>query len=305
MRLRDKAVLVSLRISCWTGRRRDAAVAAEVTAQKGAEDSDAGSWWTRLVPASDIRPVRQARNRLYHEFVRRSLPWMDGGVRIVPTRAWEDFTRAMRQAQAEYERAVDEFLARYPAIAAEAPRRLGKLLEGQALPSAAELRGRFGVHIDILPVPDTDDWRIALGDEQAERVRREAEDSVRRLTARAMESLWDQLEAAVGRVAKTLGQPDKVFRDSLIGNLRELCVRLGKLNLTDDEHLEQVRQRCMATLARLDPDELRKDKPSRRRASQDAESVLDAIDAARRPGQKSGANTAAEVMAVLQDYRAL
>ena len=60
--LKQKAMLVQLRISMWTGRRKDNAVTEEVCLSKQSEH-DAGAWWTYMIPKKDIQPIEKAAGK--------------------------------------------------------------------------------------------------------------------------------------------------------------------------------------------------------------------------------------------------
>ena len=71
----------------------------------------------------------------------------------------------------------------------------------------------------------------------------------------------------VKKAVDKLSQPDAVFRDSLLGNILDMCSMLPNLNVTDDAQLESMRQSIERQVASLSPDRLRHDNVSRSSAA--------------------------------------
>ena len=58
-------------------------------------------------------------------------------------------------------------------------------------------------------------------------------------------------------MAEKLADSDKIFRDSLINNLCDLCDLLPKLNITGDKNLDNMRKEIEQQLCRYMPENLR------------------------------------------------
>jgi len=66
-------------------------------------------------------------------------------------------------------------------------------------------------------------------------------------------------QPATTDMAEKLGNPDAVFRDSLVNNLVELVDLIPALNFTVDPELDQLARATRDKLANLDPENLRTD----------------------------------------------
>ena len=142
----------------------------------------------------------------------------------------------------------------------------------------------IAAHYRIVPVPDSGHFLADLGNGESERVRRDIEQHVRERLNGALDDLYRRLGEAVGHVCERLtedenGKP-KVFRDSLIENLRELVDTVPRLNLFGDKHLESLCRELQDRIARVEPDVLRPtaasakfDPALRRRVKRDAEEL--------------------------------
>ena len=65
-----------------------------------------------------------------------------------------------------------------------------------------------------------------------------------------------------------------IFRDSLIGNVRDCVDILSRLNVTGDADLDAVRERVSEDLATLDVQALRSSEASRAAAVRKADAIL-------------------------------
>lgn len=276
MSLSEKAVLVSLSVSTWTARKLDKRVSSEVAANHAARQ-DAGRYNKLLVAEDAIRRVQQAARQARDTHYKLTLPWLDNGQRILTNRAYMDYMAQMREERGNFERAVSDFLSQYPQLVVAAQQRLGTMYRAEDYPDAGEIAGKFGMEFNVTPVPDSRDFRVALSDTEAERIRTDLEERVQQATSAAARDAWDRLHEVIGNVVERLSDPKAIFRDSLIGNVAELVNILPMLNLNDDPELERLRREAERKIVSLDPADLRQDKAARQAAARDAKGILDAM----------------------------
>jgi hypothetical protein len=91
---------------------------------------------------------------------------------------------------------------------------------------------------------------------------------------KAINDVWVRLSELVCKVSETLGQPNKKFHDTLITNLQKFCTLMPCLNIMDDSNIEEMQKEVMEQLAKLKPDDLRKNKVERKKAANTANSIL-------------------------------
>lgn len=274
--LSEKAMLVSVSFSFWTGKTKDSKVTNEVIVTKKSA-RDAGAWLTNLVSKHDLRNVESARSKVRETHYKYSLPWMDGGLRILPSAMFMKYSEEMRKAVAEHEKALAAFLREYPTIVSHAKKRLGGLLDGKCLPSVSEVRRKFAIGQDILPIPAAGDFRCELSSDQANTIRKRVAESIESMTERAVSNIWEQFTQLIEKIEKTMKEPKRIFRDTLISNLKDFCELIPKMNLTDDNRLESLRKEAIAKLAELKPIDLRESKADRRKAHKSAKEIMEKI----------------------------
>jgi hypothetical protein len=279
-KLTERALLVALNISEWRARSRDREVTARVAREHGA-DHDAGCYTKVLLPKAFLACIGQVRTQARACHYELTLPWCDDGFRILPVDLHLAYMDRLRELRTRFEQAVADFLAAYDDDRARtaARHKLGSLYREADYPSSQRLRRAFAFEIKLLPLPDGHDWRIDLPESTVERIRRDLASHLEDAQHMALADLYRRLASVVSRMATTLGDPERVFRNSLVRNVRELCELLPHLNIARDHDLDALNREIEARLARLEPEALRSDPSSRQSAAVNAAALLETIEA--------------------------
>jgi len=270
--LNKKAMLVNLSISQWGARKYDRATSAEIDATHGT--ADAGRYNKCLIAQAVIKTVSQVATtaRTYH--YTNTLPWNDNGARILPTSNYLEYTQEIKQHQSLFFAAVKDLVDNYPQLVADAQLNLKTLFNSDDYPAAGTIQDKYRFTVEIDPIPEATDFRIDINSDELKNLQAEIEQRTQQAQAAAMKDLYDRLFTAVNHAAETLKQPDKIFRDTLIGNLDELADLLPRLNLTGDPKLNELAQQVKTKLANQVPAELRTKEVIRAIAARDAAQIL-------------------------------
>ncbi len=272
----ERAMLVSLQVSMWTGTQKDRNLSIEFCSEKGAEQ-DAGSFFINLLPPNEVKGMRNESARLRNEWKSMTLPWGDGGLRILNSQDIFDYCTAMRAAIQRYDKSVEAFANdRYPEIVKNMPERLKGLLNGQTMPSAKEIRTRYNARHSMFPVPNSNDFRLQAGVEGEEEIRKEVERSMMEATKTTVVAVWEKFAGIVGKVEETLSNPDKKMTDKMIDKLLDFCIKLPRLNLTEDKDLEEMRVEVVSRLRNLQADVVN-DKKNEKERKDAAKAAKDCI----------------------------
>jgi hypothetical protein len=268
--LQDRAMLATLTIHQWTNRKHDKSVSTEVEKTHGAKD--AGRYNKQLVDKVALEPISKIANaaRTYH--YERTLPWGDNGDRLLPASLFMDYTDSMRQYKSEFEKRVHEFVAAYPVLVQAARNRLGTMYDALDYPAVSEIALRFGIETAFTPVPAANDFRVQLNDEYVETIRIEIEQRTLDRQAQAMKDCWSRVRDVVSKIHERLSDKDAVFRDTLIGNARELVAVLPHLNIAGDPALSQIESEVKDLL--VAPETLRADSGKRAEIAARAADIL-------------------------------
>lgn len=272
MSLQTQAMLVTLSVSCWTGRVQDKKVSVEVEQSHGA--TDAGRYNKLLVDKAHMDPLMQFAGKVRQYHYKMTLPWMDNGARLLPSALFMEYSAEIRKLTAEYERVVDAFINLYdPTLIQAARQRLGTMYDPDDYPPGADLRGKFCITTDIVPVPDGQDFRVDVGDAERTRISRQISEGVAERQQRAELEAWNRCRLIVSTIQSRLSAPKPTIRESLIANASELVRLLPGLNVGGNPKLQDV---CDAISLKLivNPDVLRNSFSARKRVAEAAGQIL-------------------------------
>lgn len=285
--LSQKAVLVLLGTGQWTARKIDRNATRRVIEAAGA-DPEAGRFNKSLLPGNDL-VKRIAKNistfrQDYHYTV--TLPWGDDGWRLLPAKRISEYRATFRKHQDIHNELVDKFVADYPEYREAAKQTLGTGPEGlwneTDYPSQLEIRDKYRFATDWSNIDSAEDLRVKVSEDVAKEIKREIEENTQRKLNVAVADTHNRVHAAVSAVIERLtddpsGDP-KIFRDSLIGNLKDLADLLPSLNVTDDPALGKVADAIHVKLAQLDPQALRDDADARAKTVKSAKEILEDLN---------------------------
>jgi len=269
--LHEKCMIVHLTISKWTARKYDQKATESVTSQFNTK-TDAGRFNKILIDHEALKRIDrfalEARNR--HNAM--SLPWNDGGDRILPAELYMEYTRRIQEAKVKFEAEVDSFIGQYEALKAEARVKLNGLFNEDDYPSLSALRGKFGIEVEVMPMPKAEDFRVDLNKMEVEAIRTDIEARTNKRINDAMKDAFAQLYEAASRIVDRCKDADAIFRDSLITNLRELLDVLPCLNITNDPALAKAIEEARP-LAEVEPQTLRDEPDVRAETAKRAEKL--------------------------------
>lgn len=281
--LSERAVLVRPSISVWRGEITDRAASAETANRYRAEDRSVRT--TKFLIAKEaLDPILTEANAI-RAFVRQeTLPWRWDGVGLLPTDNYLPFMDGWRQHRAAFDGAVAALLRHWHFHVAVGQRALGDLASEYDYPERDQVAGRFSAAVEILPVPDAQDFRAQVTEAEAERIRESLAMTADAELAQAQSYLWEQMAEAVERIKLRLSEyqvdpAGKVLKgrlhDSLIGNLRLLVDRLARLNISQDPAIDAMRMKLAASLCPVEVDELRSSEPLRASVADEAARLME------------------------------
>lgn len=140
MSLSERALLLSLTISCWNGQ---VVVDVDDKVHSGL-DPERDSIRHQVVPKAVLTGLQAHARALRATHVRLTAPWDDNGLRMLPSGELFTYREKIKERQAMYDRAVDEHMTL-----------LSSMIEPQYAKYRDGLRERFGSRLSLYAVPDT------------------------------------------------------------------------------------------------------------------------------------------------------
>jgi hypothetical protein len=246
---------------------------------------NAGKWSTDLFPNGALKPIAKVDGDIRKYFLEQTLPWADSGVRLLPQSKFFDYSNELSNFDVVRQQKIDEFFANYDDHIRNAQSTLGNLFRSEFYPSEHAARKKFKFTSDVQPVPSSGDFRTdapkaelkAMEDSLAAKMERAAELAEKDLAERLagpLAKLVEKMNAAEAEGKKPL------FRDTLIGNIREIVEKIPAFNITGNPAFDSLHQMMMSpgALTHFTPELLRDNAEARKLASQQASLFINKLE---------------------------
>jgi hypothetical protein len=284
-----RAMLVSCTISTWSAVRTDSKATHEVAEQHQSR-KDMGQYRKSLVDPMFLKPIADLYWKVSRTHHRLTVPWKDGGERLLSSQGYFRYTEEMRKAIEEFNAEVrDNIIPNYSEWVEKAkqpqPVGLVTLFNAADYPSPQEIASKYRVATTIDVMPSAQDFRVNLGNVETERLKREIELFHNQRLAESMKDPWRRLQEVVSKMVErlnayseiTVGGKTKVersFRESLVTNITEVLDLIPILNITGDATLEAFRVRIAKELTQYPSEALKGDEKKRKATAKAAEDIM-------------------------------
>lgn len=272
-KLNQRCLLVSTCISIATKNKQDRAITEEVLRQHSASH-DAGKFVKNLYPEEAVKPVQKQAGVIRQLVYARSLPWSQDGQRMLPCAALLDLQSELNKEVTEFNRLADESAANFDNWIATARITRNGMFNRDDYPATPEqFRRLFNVDVKFLPMPDESHVVLDMANEEIEMVKESTARQVKDAVANAQHDLFERVKAPLQAMADTLRQDGKVFRDSLIGNVKDIADVLPALNIMGDAKLTEVHGELQA-LGKSSAGACRRSRTYRKTTADKAQAIL-------------------------------
>lgn len=289
--LAHAAVLISLNVSAWAGRKRDKKTTNEVIQQHGAASKKAASVVKNLLSDDEDLDKLLAyaqETRLYLN--KNTLAW-DASNRMLPSGMVIEVCGELDAKIYTYGKLVDKLVAAYPVKVSAQAFQMGTLFNRNEYPSADEIKRKFQMRYVVTPVPTSGDFRVDVQKDVGEFLKQQYEKAANERVASLMREPWerafDVLAHAKGRMEALLAytpeegstrrDAPKLFQ-SVIDNALEQANLLDKLNVTGDVQLKDCAARIRRMFTNADIKSLRESKEKQEAVKKQVEEILDKFD---------------------------
>ena len=244
------AMTVDFNASVWTARKKDHRASAEITHANYADRGVANVTKNLLGDCDELKAVQKFAANTRNIHYSMTMPWSDNGARLLTTAQYFKYNEVMTDLQNEFHRLVDEFLTAYDKTienAAELQVKLGAMWNADEYPTRAALEDKFGFRINYVPLPDSGDFRLDIGNEAMAQIKTQYEEHYTTAVNAAMKDIWQKLHDNLTTLARQLGvneegKGNKLY-DTVFDRALELTEMLGTCNVTGDSQMEAMRQR--------------------------------------------------------------
>ena len=282
--LQSSAMLVELGISVWTARKLDKRASDDVTTQNHA-DKGMANVNKKLLACDELTAIQKFAANSRNAHYAMTLPWSDSGLRMLTTSKYFAYHKAMTALDTEFRTLVAKFLLRYEWLINETQLKLGDMYDPSEYPSLDRVQAKFGFRLNYIPLPESGDFRVDIGNQQADELRDQYATFYNNQLTRAMNDIWKRAYEALSRMSERLDYSDrdtkKVFHASLVGNVMDLIDIMESMNITDDPVMQMQQRKLKVAMAGVTPEALREDEYLRletKRAVDDAIAALPSLD---------------------------
>jgi hypothetical protein len=276
------AMLVELSVSQWTARKLDRTVSDELVANKHAQDKGAARVNKHLLAGRTeleviTKFVTETRATVYDN----TLPWSDSGIRLLPSAKFMEFNAKLQQAEDKFYGLVTEFVTVYPSLITAQAMALGNMFKREDYPHPSDIEHRFRFSVNYMPVPSSGDFRVDIGNDAQEELRKKlsalADERVEHAMKDIKTRLLDHLKRMSDRLTIDYVSGEAVprkFHDSLLDGAHDLCEMVQSLNVINDHQLADARKALLKAIGNVDVKDLRKDVGARTEVKTQVDDIL-------------------------------
>lgn len=276
----SSAMLCDVSITSWTARKLDRSVTEEVNTSKKAS-AQASRVNKNLLPGvKQLQKIQQYASATRNWVYTQTLPWSDGGARLIPTASYFDFKKELDERREKFFDLVDEFLAVYPTLINAQQFELGSMFNRDEYPPAEEVAKRFSFDVVYSPVPESGDFRLDINSEAVKDLQEDYERQYNYRLEQAMLDVRSRLLRSLKHLSDRMTDEDgkrKKFQSTILDMLAETLTQVRQLNLTKDDILNECVTLTENTIDGLDVEDLRESDYMRKRVKDNVDSILEKL----------------------------
>jgi hypothetical protein len=243
--LKNLVLVGKLSIANWEAKKKARSVEAKAEAEAGTVKGAVSARKSLLPGAEKLEAIINHSKAMSRWWSDVSAPWFDNGMRVYNVAGHIDIQTAYGDMARYRDQLVNEFMDEYPALREKARFDLNELFDEQDYPMPESVRAKFRTSLEIMPLPDINDFRVIPGLDEAE-----AELLVEEAQRKSAERMQEALQTTVTRVLDVLRTlADRLaayteketadvkgnrFYESWVDNVKEIAQLLPQLNLTND-----------------------------------------------------------------------
>ena len=282
--LKNKALTVRLSRKKPNRNALDKAMSTELQELKGITDKTALRVNKSLFPREASQVYQDVITEAGKYFYKNTTPWDDKGWRLLSIEMYKDFTKTMKGYTRRFREAAQGFIDQVDANIEKMKPVLEKAFNIEdyhkfvsattGLVDTERVSDMFSLEVEYGTVADGDDLRASLTEDDREVISAHITKKNNEKFAKSQEHIAQSLLDHVAKIHERLSDKDNTFRDSLIKNLNDLCDLVPRMNIADDEDLNQMAAEAKRKLCHWKPSEIRDSTSIRSDVANEAETLL-------------------------------
>lgn len=278
-------VLVYVQIRGWSARKLDRKQTEKTVADASALTTDAARVNKHLLAGADdkLKAVTRKGNEIRDYVDANTLPWDNAGYRLLDNAKSLTVIAAVAGKIKEYKDIVDEFVAEYPVLRAQALANLGDMADSSDYPPPDVVRSRFGVEVTYHPIATNyGSGRSGMADAVTAILQSNykalLQQHEQRAVHSALERLRDNLQRYVDRLTPGADGKRGRFTESMVAQLNDTLDMITSLGMDSaDQRTAQLVDVIRNEIAVYSVENLRADESCADNACTTAENMLSAM----------------------------
>lgn len=272
--LAEKALIVRIHISAFNGIVQDRAVTDKTNNSLGVTGKR-GSYTKKILAGDHMNAIQSAQQKLRLYIKANSLPWLDGGYRLIKSLDFITIKMKIDELQAEFDKAVKDFIDNLTVIQNKDVTELGTAYDANDYISAQDMVNKFGVRLIVEKIADNDfrnsGWDAKIIEEMQKNSIAEME---QRLNNGKLEKLTELREALVHFNERLdIGK----FKQGSIDNIIESLDSIKNLNISEDAELDKLCDDIKSIIPK-DGDEIRENESVANLAKEALKVSIESVD---------------------------
>jgi hypothetical protein len=261
--LSASGMLVEFSASTWGNNRQDKEASRQLAQLNGA-DMGSVSASKKLIDHPSLDKINKVTREIRRCLYKWTVKWSDFNSYLpaphyIP--CMDEYTELAKR-HSEY---CEEFFEAYEFQMAGAQGRLGAMFKWSDYPSIEEIRNRFGLRLNVFPVPESGDYRVDIANEQKEAIKSKFAEFYENKLREIATDVYTQVATSVDHMVDTLTRYTQKKRDgeltklnsSLIDNMLHLLTTMRGFNVTNDPEIERIRMDMEDAVRGLTIDQLK------------------------------------------------
>jgi len=308
MTLIEDMVLLKVSVRAWLGTVKNDKAARDAEESSGADVGTVDATVKSL--AEDYAgPIRHARSIIRAYWYGRTIPWLDGGYRIVAATEYQSLMDGLADLiQKHWEGPVNKLLSEYDQAREAARSALGELFSPEKFPSKDDMAEMYDVDIFRTSVQNPQDIRISgMSEEEIQKISDDLKSKYETQINNAVQMVMDRIRIALRDVAQRMEKEPKGTKyKGLWDNLNGLVDTLPGLNITENAEIDRAIQRIKKEISSVSVDDLRDNAKVRKAVKKAALSITGEMDGKKgkdptKAIKKSGVNVSTGSSSVSED----
>lgn len=248
--LKNIVLVGKLSITNWEAKKKAKGVEAKAEAAAGAIHGTISARKSLLPGAEALENIIKHSAAMRTWWNQVSAPWFDNGMRVYNVAGHMDIQATYGDMARYRDQLVQTFLDEYVELREKARFDLNDLFDENEYPMPEVVRAKFTCSFEVMPLPDTSDFRVieGLGDEELARLQADAEAKanarVAEATSTTVKRALEALKIAVDRLSDYTRKEDndekRAYYESWVNNAKEMAALLPQLNLTNDPAITAI-----------------------------------------------------------------